>query len=91
VSKQSIRIERLEIRFKGVSPLSARAAIDGLGRELLGQLSGTQLPSGAKSTVRIDQLDAGRYPVASGTGPAELRGKIAERVAASIRSSHRQD
>jgi len=91
VSKQSIRIERLEIRLKGISPLSARAAVDGLGRELLGQLSRTQAPSEAKSIGRLDELDAVRYQVASETGPADLRGKIAERVAASIRSSHGQD
>ncbi len=86
MSKRSINIERLQIRLKGVSAQSARAAVDGLGHELLGQLSAPQNLAGVRRAGKIDTIDSGNFQIATGTGPAELRGAIAGRVAAAIKA-----
>ena len=86
MSKRSLDIERLQIRLKGVSAQSARAAVDGLGHELLGRLSAPQNFTGARRAGKIDRIDSGTFQLASGTGPAELRSAIADQVAGSIKS-----
>lgn len=86
MAKQSINIERLQIRLKGVSPESARAAVHDLGRELLGQLSTAQSLSGVKRAGKIDHLDSGTFQLSAGTAPAELRSEIASRIADAIKS-----
>ena len=82
MSKRSLDIERLQIRLKGVSAQSARAAVDGLGHELLGRLSAPQNFTGARRAGKIDRIDSGNFKIATGTGPAELRGTIADRIGA---------
>jgi hypothetical protein len=85
LSTQRIDIDRLEIRLKGVSPESARAAAGDLGRELLGEMA--RQDQGVQRTRNIDQVDAGTVQLASGTTPGELRRTIAGRIAASISST----
>ena len=87
MSKQSIKIERLEIRLKGVSVERARAVTANLGSDLMEQLAG-QTPGRSNSvgggrSIKIARIDSG----ASATGemsPAELRSLIVRRIAASI-------
>jgi hypothetical protein len=73
VSKRSINIDRLQIRLKGVSPESARAAAGDLGRELMGELA-------------TPRHGGERERTASGS-PSALRRTIAARIAAAIRSA----
>jgi hypothetical protein len=83
VSKQNINIERLQIRLKGVSPQTARAAANELGSELLGRLSSPGVLGGNHAAKEID---AGTIRLSGPTGPAELRRTIAQSVVASINS-----
>ncbi|HJR08383.1 MAG TPA: hypothetical protein VJ842_14070 [Pyrinomonadaceae bacterium] len=89
MSKQNIKIERLEIRLKGVSAERARAATAGLGSELMHELAAAQAfgrKGGAGRSISIARIDTGMTN-ASGAGemtPAELRRLIVRRIAASI-------
>src|SRR6059036_25539 len=87
MSKQSINIDRLEIRLKGVSPETARAAVGDLGRELMGQLATARQGPAGQPTGNIDHVDSGTVHLASATTPSELRRTIAGRIAASINST----
>jgi hypothetical protein len=86
VSKQNINIDRLQIRLKGVSPHLARAAVSGLGHDLLGQLASSgQFPDGG-GNVTTGEINIETVRLSGETGPAELRRVIAQNVAASINS-----
>jgi hypothetical protein len=87
MSKRSIEIDRLEIRLKGVSPESARAAVGDLGRDVLGQLA--QQGQRPAPTGTIDRVDAGSARLTSGATPSELRETIAGRIVRSINSTPR--
>lgn len=84
MSKRSIRIERLEIRLKGISPQSARSAVSGLGRDLVGELASLQSLSGGKRAIKIGRMDTSTYRLPGETAPSELRRVIARRIAASV-------
>lgn len=86
MSKRSINIERLNIRLQGVSPQSARAAVNLLGQDLLKQLVAPQNLSGVRRTVKIGHINAGAFQLAAGTTPNQLRSVMAARIALSIRS-----
>jgi hypothetical protein len=83
---RQINIDNLEIRLKGVSPDSARAAVDDLGRDLLGELA--RSPGPAHAMLKVDQLDAGTLRVASAAAPASVRRSIVGGIAASIKSAN---
>jgi hypothetical protein len=86
VSKRRIDIERLEIRLKGVSVESARAAAGDLGGEL--GRSATPWPGPATQRAgSLDRVDAGTVHLPTGATPSELRRAIAGRVVAAIRST----
>ena len=87
MSNRRIDVDRLDIRLKGVSPASARAAVGDLGRELMGQLAAPRQDPGDQRTGSIDRLDSGTVRLASGATPSELRRTIAGRIAAAIRST----
>jgi len=82
MSPHSISVDRLEIRLKGISADSARAAVSGLGGELVSRLA-SDCPQvfGARDT---NHLDAGSVTMPVGAAPSELRASIAARVSASI-------
>lgn len=86
MSKRSIKINRLEIRLRGITPETARAAANDLGHELLGRLSDNPDLSGGGRTIRVDKVDSGVFRLAAGSGPGELRDTIASRIAASVKA-----
>jgi len=89
VSKQNIKIERLEIRLKGVSVERARAATANLGSDLMEQLAAQTLggvrDGGGGRSIKIARIDSGASATGAGEmSPAELRSLIVRRIAASI-------
>ena len=88
MSKQNIKIERLEIRLKGVSAERARAAAANLGSELMHELAAAQAfgrRGGAGRSISIARIDSGTSAAGAGEmSPAELRRMIVRRIAASI-------
>ena len=87
MNKRRIDVDRLEIRLKGVSAASDRAAVGGLGRELMGQLATPRHGPGGQRTGTIDHVDSGTVRLASGATPSELRRTIAGRIAVSVNST----
>lgn len=86
MSKRRINIDRLEIRFQGVPAETARAAVRGLGQNLLSQLATPVNFSARKRHTNIARLEPDSLRVAAGARSDELRSAIAERVVNSIRS-----
>lgn len=88
MSKQNIKIERLEIRLKGISAERARAAVADLGTDLMEQLAGQTFGrsgSGGGRSIKIARIDSGASAAGAGEmSPAELRSLIVRRIAASI-------
>ena len=83
---KSVKVDRLEIRLKGISPEVARSAAAGLGNEVLGQLSERSGPSRKKPTKTISRIDLGTLETVRGTGSSDLRRAIAAKVVESITS-----
>ncbi len=86
MNKQRIKIDRLEIRLRGIAPETARSAVSSLGQNLLDQLSSPRSLSARKRAINIARLDPEALQVAAGVKPDELRNAIGERIANSIRS-----
>jgi hypothetical protein len=86
MSKRRINIDRLEIRLHGITAETARAAVSGLGQNLLAQLSAPMNFSKRMRHTRVAKLEPDLLRVPPGLRPHELRSAIAERVAYSIRS-----
>lgn len=91
MSKQNIKIERLEIRLKGVSAERARAAVADLGSDLMKQLAAERAlgrggGGGDGRSISIARIDSGTTGAerAGDMSAAELRRLIVRRIAASI-------
>ncbi len=65
----------------------ARAAMDGLGWDLMEQLAGVATRSGPGDRTDLPLLDAGTVRVGSPARVAEMRGAIAEAVVRSIEAA----
>jgi hypothetical protein len=84
MNERNIKIDRLEIRLKGVGAEVARAAADDLGHEVLGQLAAQQVGLSGRRSVHIGEIDSGSFRQPGQMNSAELRSFIARKVAASI-------
>lgn len=80
----SVKVGRLEIRLKGVSPDVARSAVAGLGHEVLNRLSERSGPRREQGARTVDRIDLGRLETVRGASPSDLRREIAARVVGSI-------
>ncbi|MBV9959800.1 MAG: hypothetical protein JO360_15350 [Acidobacteria bacterium] len=76
MKKTDIRIKSLQVRLKGISPHTARAATEGLSPALAAEL-GREETSPPAATAE------------QSTSPAALRRLIAQRVAAAVRGKLR--
>jgi len=85
MSKQQIRIDRLEIRLRRVAPTAARSAVQGLGQHILDQLTSQKL-SGRNRAVNIARLEPAPLQVSAGAGPNELRTALGSSITNAIRS-----
>jgi hypothetical protein len=85
MSKQ-IKIDRLEIRLRHISPEVARAAVSGLGQTLLHQLSSPRGLLTGRRSVNIGRIEPDTLHVASGARPNELRSALGKGIATAIRS-----
>jgi hypothetical protein len=86
LSKQTIEIDRLELRVTEISSEVVRTAAAGLGQELLRRLA--SLPdAGTKTGLhRIGEIDSGTLRLSKGTSAGALRNAIAQRITGSIQS-----
>jgi hypothetical protein len=79
----SIEIDRLEIRVRGVSSEVARSAVAGLGNEVLGLLA--ERP-GERAARKVVRMDLGKLESVRDANSSHLRRAIAARVVGSITS-----
>jgi hypothetical protein len=78
---QNVKINRLEIHLKGVPSTVARSAAEGLGNELLDQLS--KRPE-LLQDKHAGTIDLGTMQAAQNTSSSDLRSAVATRVVASL-------
>lgn len=83
---KSVKVDRLEIRLKGISPEVARSTAAGLGNEVLGQLSERSGPSRKESAKSISRVDLGTLETVRGAGSSGLRRAIAAEIVKSVTS-----
>lgn len=84
MNRRSIKVDRLEIRTRGISAELVRAAISDLGPQLLERLA--SVPAGQSAPVRVDRIDLGRVPAPAQNDAAALRAAIARTVSSGIQS-----
>jgi hypothetical protein len=84
MSRRELKIERLEVRLRGVAPHEARSAADGLGRELAERLAAEPLRAGAARPVHVGHVDAGAHALGGGADAAALRDVLARRITEAV-------
>jgi hypothetical protein len=84
MSRRELKIGRLEVRLRGVAPSDARAAADGLGRELADRLAAQPLNAGAARAAHVERVDAGSHALGGGADAAALRDVLARRIAEAV-------
>ncbi len=86
----NIRINRIEVRLRGVSPRLARASAEGLGNEILDQVTRERLFQNEKPGPRISRIDTDALNICMDESPPDLRRMIAGRIVESISTQNRQ-
>ena len=81
-----VRVEWLALRLRGVPAPIARAAVGGVGRDLVERLSRLTVPV-APARIARPLLDAGIVRLPQPAGEAGVRDAIARAVASSIESA----
>ena len=90
MTRTEIKIDRIQIRGKGISPPVARAAASGLGQQLLHELAqhGGNFPS--RRAVHIDRLDLGTVKVPRTGNTRQVKTAIAAAVVRELTSRSNQ-
>ncbi len=92
---RSIKVGKIEIRLRGISPEAAQSSIPGLGDELMRQIETQYKVISRDGVIKIGRIDAGIFQTEGRTSPSDLRRMIAGKIAGSIASkvmdtNHRQ-
>ena len=90
MTRTEIRIDRIDIRGKGVSPHVARSAASGLGQELLQELARHRGNFPSSRAVQIDRLDLGAIKVSRTGDVRQVKTAIAAAVARAIAAHSHQ-
>ncbi len=83
---KSIKIDRLDIRLKGISPQVARSLAAGLGNEISKQLANQHSFLNEKGLINISKIDSGVFQTSKVSRSLELQRMIADRIVGSITS-----
>ena len=87
---RGIKIDRLEIRLKGIPPEVVRDSVTGLGNELLAKISKQGSLLRERRAVKINRIDSGTLQTSGDTNFSDLRGMIINRIVESIASKIRK-
>ena len=85
MKERDIHIDKLEIRLPKGAKLSARQIAEGLGREILSQIS--DAPIGRTDSARIEKLDAGKIKMRGKRSIPGLQKQIAGKVVSEVKRS----
>ena len=83
---KTVNIDRLEIRLKSISPQAAVTLVDGLGNELMKQVTKQQDFMKQKRTININKIESGSFRAERGTSYSEWQRLVAGRIVESIKS-----
>jgi hypothetical protein len=90
MNRSGIRIDKLDIRMRGVSSQAARASIDGLGKGLLEEITkqhdGNNMNS--KYHVKINSVDLGNIKTGKDTSPSEIRSMIVDNISSYLHKTY---
>lgn len=86
MNNTSIKIDRLEIRLKGISPQAARVTFAGIGNELMEQLVKRHNLLKGEHPAYIEKIDSGTMKIERNTNSSDLRRQVAARIANSVGS-----
>lgn len=81
-----VKVDRLEIRLKGISPQVANSLTNGIGNEILKQLAAQRGLLANKRTVKISRIESGTFQTSRGQNPSDLQQTIASSIVQSIAS-----
>lgn len=81
-TRTRLRIDRLELDLRGIAPATASAMAHALGPALAQALA---VQAGAAPPSPAGQLDAGRVTAPASTDAGGLAGRIAARIATTVR------
>lgn len=85
-NNNTLRIDGISIRLKGIPTQTAQAALDGFGKELAEAILGHH-DRGA-SDLRVGDIDAGKIGVSPDIAPSVLRREMVERIAERTSKEH---
>lgn len=83
MNKKDIRIDRLDIRLRGVSKVSPDS-IEGIGSDLLEKLAKKQEMLKEKRPGRIEKIDSGTLKIGKDASPSDLHRAVATRIADAV-------
>lgn len=84
MTRTEIRIDRLNIRSRGMTPTVARAAVQNLGPEILQGLSQQQQNLPTDSPIQLETLNLGTVRAPQLQTPQQMRTAIARAVVHAI-------
>ncbi len=84
MNKTGIKIDRLEIRLRGISPQVARTLISGMEDELLRQFVSHRDILKEKRTIHIEKIELGTLKAQGDTRPSELQRTVASKIIGSV-------
>ena len=86
MSRNEIKVDRLEIRLKGGDPNAGRELGTSIGEEVLQQIANQAGVARGKRSIRIAQIDAGALRLESDPNAPGARRAIAKQIAARVSS-----
>ena len=84
MSKAKVKIGRLNLNFKGVSPQNSKYLANGLGNEILNQFVKNREIQKNKSGRNIKNIDAGRLRIGRNETISDLRRSIATKISSEV-------
>lgn len=81
---KEVKVERLNIRLKGIPYRIINNSVNGLSNELLAQLSKQEGLLKNGGTIRINKIDSGVVKAQGKTNYVDLRGMIVNKIVGAI-------
>jgi hypothetical protein len=90
MSKTKINIESINLNFAGIPPGNLKLIADGLGKEILSQLSNNKHSLNNKTVNNIRNIDAGKLKIGRSENISDVRRTIASRISSEVIVKSRQ-
>ncbi len=81
---KNVSIDRLDIRFKGLSPHLARSAVAGLGAQVLRELAQGERVNAARGPIEVTDLAVAPVQVAREASPTTVRRAVTDAITRAV-------